>query len=55
MHNAKQQFLIKLCIVKELLSVKHRNTSPPRKQPQTFDPVCHITKGPMTRIEYGRK
>ena len=48
-------FIIKLCIVDELLSVKHQITSLLRKQPQTFDPVRDITEGTSTCIDYGRK
>ena len=37
--------MIKLYDVSELLSVKDRKTSFPRKQPQTFDPVRDVTEG----------
>ena len=40
-------FIIQLCVVFELSSVKHDKTSLPKKQAQVLDPFRDVTEGPV--------
>ena len=49
----KTIFIITLCVISELLSVKHCYMSLLGKHSQAFDPFRDVTEGPCMHINHG--